>query len=89
MISMQLSMTVVESQVEDYAAVYGARLAPALVKCLRTLLWLDPSDCLPINEQRPVSNKVVTENEVGLMLVVMQTFCTLVSSQLQVMCNRE
>jgi hypothetical protein len=25
-----------ESQVEDYAAVYGARLAPALVKCLRT-----------------------------------------------------
>ena len=47
MISMQLSMTVAESQVEDYAAVYGARLAPALVKCLRTLWWLDPSDCLP------------------------------------------
>ena len=60
MISMQLSMTVAESQVEDYAAVYGARLAPALVKCLRTLLWLDPSDCLPIDKRRPVSNRIVS-----------------------------
>ena len=33
MISMQLSMTVAESQVEDYAAVYGARLAPACGLC--------------------------------------------------------
>ena len=66
MISMQLSMTVAESQVEDYAAVYGARLLA-----------------------ESVVNRVVTKSEVRLMPVVMQTCDTWVSSQLQVMRNRE